>query len=103
MTETTEEALLLAIETRDDLFDSLEEMLTSENRLKVLMAVEEGKTQGDMAEEVGVGRATVSRSIDELKELEMVEETDDGYRKILPVLDHPIIEHFFEEEFLNDA
>ena len=46
MTETTEEAVLLALETREDLFESLYEMLSSDNYVRVLMEVEEGKAKG---------------------------------------------------------
>lgn len=101
MSETTEEAVLLALETRDDLFESLYEMLSSDNYVRVLMALEEGMTQTDIADEVGVGGATVSRAVRELKEYDLVEETDDGYKKTLPVLDHPMIQHFYETEVLN--
>jgi len=46
MSETTEEAVLLALETREDLFESLYEMLSSDNYVRVLMEVEEGKAKG---------------------------------------------------------
>lgn len=101
MGETTEEAVLLALETRDDLFESLYEMLSSDNYVRVLMALEEGMTQMEIADEVGVGSATVSRAVNELKEYDLVEETDDGYAKTLTALNHPMIQHFFETEVLN--
>lgn len=66
MSETTEEAVLLALETRDDLFESLYEMLSSDNYVRVLMALEEGMTQTEIADEMGVGGATVSRAVNEL-------------------------------------
>jgi len=101
MSETSEEAVLLALETRDDLFESLYDMLSSDNYVRVLMALEEGMTQTDIADEVGVGGATVSRAVRELKEYDLVEETDDGYKKTLTALDHPMIQHFYEMEVLN--
>lgn len=101
MNETTEEAVLLALETRDDLFESLYEMLSSDNYVRVLMALEEGITQTEIADEVGVGGATVSRAVNELKEYDLIEETDDGYRKTLTALGHPMIQHFYETEVLN--
>jgi predicted transcriptional regulator len=101
MSETTEEAVLLALETRDDLFESLYEMLSSDNYVRVLMALEEGMTQTEIADEVGVGGATVSRAVRELKEYDLVEETDGGYKKTLTALDHPMIQHFYETEVLN--
>lgn len=101
MSETSEEAVLLALETRKELFDSLFDMLTSENYAKVLMGVEEGMTQGEIAEAVGVGSSTVSRAMEELEEFDLVEEIDDGWQKSLPVLDHPMIQYYFEKEVLE--
>jgi predicted transcriptional regulator len=101
MARMTEEAVLLALETRDDLFESLSEMLRSDNYISVLMALEEGMTQAEIADEVGVGAATVSRAVDELKEYDLIEECDDGYKKTLTVLGHPMIQHFYESEVLN--
>jgi DNA-binding MarR family transcriptional regulator len=103
MTETTEEAVLLALETRQDLFESLYEMLSSDNYVRVLMEVEEGKAQGEIADEVGTSGATVSRAVDELEELELIEETNNGYTKTLPALDHPMIQHFYETEVLDSG
>lgn len=97
----TEEAVLLALETRDDLFESLSEMLGSDNYISVLMALEEGMTQAELADEVGVSPATVSRAMDELKEYNLIEECDDGYKKTLTALGHPMIKHFYESEVLN--
>lgn len=101
MTETTEEAVLLALETRDDLFESLYDMLSSDNYVMVLMAIEEGKIQTEIADDVGIGGGTVSRAVAELKEYDLIEETDDGYKKTLSALDHPMIQHFYETEVLN--
>lgn len=98
MPATTEEALLLAIETREDLFGSLQEMLDSDNYLAVLMNYDSDLTQREIAEKAGVNQSTVSRAVNELRELELVETTEDGEMKSLPVLDHPIMQHFFETE-----
>jgi uncharacterized protein YerC len=98
MNETSEEAVLLALETRDALFESLYDMLSSDNYVKVLMGLEEGKTQTEIADDVGVGGGTVSRAVRELKEYDLAKETDDGYKKTLSALDHPIIQHFYETE-----
>ncbi|GAB3679675.1 hypothetical protein GCM10028857_01370 [Salinarchaeum chitinilyticum] len=102
MSNVTEEAVLLALDTRDDLFDSLYEMLSSDNYVRVLMALEEGMTQTEIAEEVGIGNATVSRAISELQEYDLVEEADSGYRKTLASLNHPMLQHFYETEVLEN-
>ncbi|MFC6757683.1 MULTISPECIES: helix-turn-helix domain-containing protein [Haloarcula] len=101
MTQTTEEAVLLALETRNDLFQSLHEMLSSDNYVEVLMALEEGKTQTEIANEVGTSSATVSRAVGELEDFELIEEGENGYKKTLPALDHPMIQHFYQTEVLN--
>jgi len=102
MTGTSEEALLLAIETRDELFNTLGEILGSDNYLKVLMEIEEGKTQTDVANALGIGNSTVSRAVKELEKNNLIVETDDGHQKILPVLSHPIIQYYFETEVTGD-
>jgi DNA-binding IclR family transcriptional regulator len=67
------------------------------------MAVEEGMSQQEIGEEAGVHQATVSRAMNELRELDLVEETDNGYKKALSVLNHPVIQNLFETEFLDDS
>ena len=101
MSEVTEEAVLLALETREELFQSLYEMLSSDNYVRVLMALEERKTQTEIADDVGTSSATVSRAVTELEEYELIEEAEDGYRKTLSSLNHPMIQHFYETEVLN--
>jgi predicted transcriptional regulator len=102
MSEVSEEAVLLAIDTRHDLFDSLYEMLSSDNYVRVLMALEQGKSQTEIADDIDTGNSTVSRAITELQEYELIEETDNGFKKSLSSLNHPMIQHFFEKERLND-
>lgn len=102
MTKTTEEAVLLALETREELFDSLHEILRSDNYVRVLMALEEGKTQSEIADKIGVGSATVSRAVQELLEFDLIEESENGYKKTFPVLDHPMIQYFYENEVLKN-
>lgn len=102
MAETTEEAVLLALESRTELFESLNEVLSSDNYLRVLMALEEGMNQSEIAEEIGVGGATVSRAVGELLEYQLIKETENGYAKSLPVLGHPMIQYYYEKEVLNN-
>lgn len=102
MSETSEEAILLALDTREALFDCMYEMLSSDNYVRVLMALEEGKSQTEIAEEIGLGNSTVSRAITELQEYELILETDNGFKKALSSLNHPMIQHFYKTERLNN-
>ncbi|WP_436906713.1 MarR family transcriptional regulator [Halosimplex marinum] len=103
MPDTSEQSLLLALDTHEELFEKINSLLTSENYLRVLMVVEEGKLRKQMAEEAGVSTGTVSNAIAELQEFGLVEETDEGYQRTLPVLGHPIVQHLFWEEAVDDA
>lgn len=98
MPQTSEEAVLMALDTREQLFDALQEVLSSNKRLKVLMTLGEDMDQRSVATEVGVGQSTVSRAIDEFKEYGLIESTENGYKKSLPVLDHPLIQHYYRTE-----
>lgn len=103
MGSTSEVALLLALETGDEVFKNIQEMLSSDNYLKVLMVVDEDKRYADMAEDAGVSEGTISNALDELQELGLVEETDEGYQRTLSVLGHPMVQHIFWEEVDVDA
>lgn len=102
MSPISEESVLLAIDIREDLFEALSAMLSSDNYLRVLMALEETKSQTEVAEAIGVGGSTVSRAVRELLENDLIEETENGYRKKLRVLDHPMIQYFYDKEVLGN-
>jgi len=102
MSDASEEAVLLALDTREELFQSLYDMMSSDNYVEILMAVKLGKTQSDLAEEVGVGTGTVSRAMNQLEEFGLVEEGEDGYEKALSALEHPMLQHYFYEEVVVD-
>jgi len=103
MADISEEALLLAIKTRDDLFDSLQEMVDNKNYFRVLMKYDDDLTQGEIADEAGVNQSTVSRAVNSLQDAGLLEETDEGYEKELTVIDHPIMQYFFEEEVIRNG
>lgn len=103
MPKTSEEAVLLALNTREELFESLQEIISSDKRLNVLMALEEGKSQQQIADEVGVGNSTVSRAIEEFEDYDLINSTDNGYGKTLTVLDHPIIQHYYDTEVRDNG
>jgi predicted transcriptional regulator len=102
MVDTSEEALLLALETHEDLFSTIDKMLSSENYLKVLMVIEEDKTYADMSDEAGVAQGTVGNAISELQEFGLVEETNEGYKRTLSVLGHPLIQQSYWDERDDD-
>lgn len=103
MTDTSEQSLLLALETHEELFDTLDSILTSKNYLRVLMVTEEDKLRKEMADEADVSTGTVSNAMEELQEYGLVEETDEGYQRTLPILGHPIVQHLFWDEVVDDA
>jgi DNA-binding transcriptional ArsR family regulator len=102
MERTSEEAILLAIANRETLFDILSEVISTDDRMAIFASTVVGKTQGEIAEEADVGQSAVSEAMGDLQESGLVEEVDDGYRKTLPCLDHPLFLRLFEEEVLAD-
>lgn len=103
MADSTQEALLLAIAGRDDLFDMFEEMFSSDNYHRVLMAFREGMQYADISREAGVAEGTVSNAFKELEDYGLIEKDDDGNRRhTMPVLTHPIIQYYYLKEVIGD-
>lgn len=103
MHDSSQEALLLAIAERDNLFDMFEEMFSSENYHKVLMTFREDETQEDIAQELGVGQTTVSRAFSELEEYGLIkEDSEDGFVHTMPVLTHPMIQYYYWRDVIGD-
>ena len=103
MANWTDEALLLAVETREDLFGCIEEMAESKNNLKVLVEYNDGLSQNEIAERAGINQSTVSRGIRELEEVGLLAPKDDGYEKQPKIIDHPIINHLIYKEVIDDV
>jgi predicted transcriptional regulator len=101
MERTSEEALLLAIGNRDALFVILSEVISSDDRMEIFVNTVPGKTQGEIAKEAGVSQGAVSRAITDLQESGLVEEADEGYKKTISCLDHPLFLRLFKEEVLS--
>lgn len=98
MSASSEIAVLHAMENRHELFASLKEIFRSDKYLDVFMALEDNMTQREIADKSGVGQSTISRAVKDLKEYDLIEETDNGYRKTLPVFGHPILQYFYRQE-----
>lgn len=79
-----------------------DEMFTSDNYHKVLMAFEEGMQYSDIKEKAGVSDGTVSNAFDELEDFGLIENTGDGRSHSLPVLEHPIIQYYYWNEVIGD-
>jgi len=79
-----------------------DEMFSSENYHMVLMGYDSEKTYAEISDEIGVATGTISAAMDELQEFGLVEETNNGYEKTMGVLDHPIIQYYYWEEFVEN-
>ena len=93
--------MLLALEVRKDLFNTLEEILDTRKRKRAFIEVKTNRTQSKIAEEADIDQSTISRMLSELIELGLVREVDEGYEKTLGCIDHPILEHLWNKEVLN--
>lgn len=103
MSDSSEEALLLAIGERDNIFEMFDEMFSSDNYHKVLMTFREGKTQSEIADDLGLGSGTVSRAFSELEEYGLIEEGNgDGPVHTMPVLTHPLIQYYYWRNVVGD-
>lgn len=102
MQGSSEEALLLAIDTRDELFQMFQEMFSSDNYHKVLMAYREGMTYSEISDVTGVSPGTISNAFDELEEHGLLTQGENGRQHTLPVLTHPMIQYYYWEEVVDD-
>lgn len=94
--------MLNAIQVKDELFQTLEEVLGTEKRKKIFIEVCADKGQSEIAEQTGVTQPAVSQAVSKLKEFGLVEETDEGYVKTLTSLEHPLLKHLWKEEVLEN-
>lgn len=97
MVDTSDEAVLTAIDNSEKLFDTLEGLVSSNNYIRVLSEIEPDKTQGDISDQTGLAAGTVSNAVNELIDVGLVEEVDDGYKSNLQVVSHPLIKELYKE------
>lgn len=102
MQETSEESLLLAVEAREELFGMFDEMFSSENYPRVLMAFEEGMSYEELSNAAGVSEGTVSNAFKELEQFGLIGNGEDGRYHTLPVLKHPMIQYYYWNEVVED-
>lgn len=99
MSPVNQEALLLAISDREDIFEMFDEMFSSENYHNVLMAYRPGMTNQEIAQELDIVPRTVTRAFNELEEYGLITSDENGQRQhSLPVLTHPIIQYYYWKE-----
>ena len=98
-----ERVVLTALQVQDKLFNTLEDVLNTDKRKKIFIAISSGDSQREIAEKSGVNQSSVSRAVSKLKEVGLVEEhPEGGYRKTLTSMDHPLLKHLWEQEVLRD-
>lgn len=102
MQDSSEESLLLAIEAREELFGMFEDMFSSGNYHKVLMAFEEEMSYAELSSAAGVSEGTVSNAFNELEEYGLIGIGENGRYHTLPVLKHPMIQYYYWEEVVDD-
>lgn len=98
-----EAALLIALQMKEELFALLEEVIKTEQRKKVFIEIEPGLSQGEIGERASVNQGTVSRAINAFEEFGLVKEVDDGYKKTLECMDHPLMSYLWKNEVLEDG
>lgn len=100
---SNEKVVLTALQVQNELFETLEGVLNTEKRKKIFIAITPGDSQTEVAEKVGVNQSSVSKAISKLSEFGLVEEhPEGGYRKTLKSMDHPLLEHLWQQEVLED-
>lgn len=98
-----ENTVLLALNTKEKLFHTLHEILETSKRCRIFIEIKKGLSQRDIADKANVGQATVSRTINDLIEIGLVTELEEGgYRKTLRCMDHPLMEHLWWEAVIED-
>lgn len=102
MQDTSEEALLLAISNRDDVFDMFREMFSSKNYLRVLMAFEEGMSYEEISNAAEVSEGTVSNAFKELEKFGLIGQGEGGRYQTMPVLRHPMIQYYYWNEVVGN-
>lgn len=94
--------VLTALQVREELFDTLEEILGTAKRKQAFIEVKPGRKQKEIAESAGASVGTINGVISDLKDLGLARETEDGYEKTLRCMDHPVLEHLWRKEVLAD-
>lgn len=102
MKRVPQEALLLSIQTKDELFETFDDIFSSDNYHKVLMSFEEGDTFSDVSDKLDIGDGTVSRAMEELEEYGLITIEEGERQHSMLVLTHPLIQYYYWEEFIDE-
>ncbi len=98
-----EGVLTHALLHREELFETLENVLGTQQRMRLFMEIKPQKSQTEIAEIIGISQPAVSKALNRLLELGLVEKTEDGYKKTFSYLDHPLMEHLWRTEVLKSG
>lgn len=102
MKNDREEGLLLTLALKDEIFKTLKEMNLTEKQFKVFQEVEPNLSQSEIARRCRLTQSGVSRAIEKLKNIGLVESSKEGYEKTISTLSHPVIKHLWKEVFKNE-
>lgn len=94
--------MLTALQVREELFNTLEEILGTPKRKRAFIEIKPNRTQPDIAESADVSIGTINGVISDLKDFGLARETEEGYEKTLQCMDHPVLEHLWREEVLTE-
>lgn len=99
----SEQLLISGIQAKDEIYETLTE-LVDRNRVKVLLAMDEEKTNKEIAEEADVSKRTVKRAKKDLQDADLIDKVKQGtYEKKLSVLDEPLMKNLIERRLEEDG
>lgn len=100
----SEQLLISGIQAKDEIFETLKELTSNENRIRILLEMDEDTTDREIADKVGVSRRTVINAKPDLEEANLIKETGgQSYSKTLSVLDEPLMKHLIEQRLEEDG
>lgn len=101
---TTEFTIVWAITNHERLFEALGDALETDTRKKILYFAEEGLDQSELSEKVGVGQSSISRNVNKLKDIGLLQDVENGtgYKVTLDFFHHPLVKHLWNEKALKE-
>lgn len=96
-----EQTVLTALQAKEELFSTLEAILNTKTRKEAFIEIKPGRAQSEIADAVGVSDEAIRKTREKLMAFGLVEEAEDGWRKTLRSMDHPVLEYLWREEVLD--